>query len=345
VPVDPDVRAVLDVLNGSAGAAALSDGTAVEARERYRALAMARRGPDYVPIAVAGVEDSSVPRDGGGAIPVRIYRPLEDRGRVVTYLHGGGWVLGDLDTHDPLCRFVANGLGATVVSVQYRLSPEHPFPAPLDDAVTAARWVGATFGDRAHVVAGDSAGAGLTAGVALRVRELGGPSAGGSAAGGPSAGGSAAGGPRAGGSAACGPSAGGPGIAALLMFYPPTDPALSMPSIQTNGTGYFPTGPDMAWFIDQYLPNHADRRDPTVDLLHADLHGLPPAVVATAEFDPLRDEGDAFAARLASAGVTVRHLAEPSLIHGYAAFASVVPAARAATDRALAAVDSLLGGV
>jgi acetyl esterase len=306
VPLDPQFRAVLDQL-ASAGALPLVRGTAQETRSHYRSLAMARRGPGDAPEPVAAVEDRAV--DGpAGPLPVRLYAPLEDRGRVVTYLHGGGWVLGDLDTHDPVCRRVANSVGATVVAVGYRLAPEHPYPAALDDTMAALGWTADTFPDRPQVVAGDSAGAGLAAAAALRARD-----------------------------------AGGPPLAAQLLVYPCIDPNLGMPSVQENAEGYFLTRAAMEWFYGHYVPGPALRKEQPVDLLHApDLAGLPPAVVATAEFDPLRDEGDAYAERLRSAGVPVRHLPGPGLIHGYFAFLGVVDEADRRSREVLEALDRLL---
>ncbi|GAA0930785.1 alpha/beta hydrolase [Pseudonocardia zijingensis] len=304
MPLDPQFRTVLDQLT-AAGAIPLVRGTAQETRSHYRSLAMARRGEGYAPEPVKHVADDRV--DGpAGPVPVRVYTPEDERGRVVTYLHGGGWVVGDLDTHDPVCRRVANALGATVVAVDYRLAPEHPHPAALEDVTAALAWTADRFPGRSHVVAGDSAGASLAAGAALRARD-----------------------------------GRGPALAAQLLLYPATDPRMELPSIRDNGEGYFLTRADMAWFFDQYLPD--GRADTTVDLLHADLSGLPPAVVATAEFDPLRDEGDAYAERLRAAGVPVRHVPGPGLIHGYFAFLGVVDAAEETGAAALAAVDELLG--
>jgi acetyl esterase len=303
--LDQQFRDVIDLLT-SAGALPLVRGTAEETRNHYRSLAMARRGDGYAPEPVAEVTDRTV--DGpAGPVPVRIYTPLDDRGRVVTYLHGGGWVVGDLDTHDPVCRRVANALGAVVVSVDYRLAPEHPHPAPLDDTMAALEWVASSFSGRPHVVAGDSAGAGIAAGAALRARD-----------------------------------GAGPPLAAQLLVYPATDPAMELPSTRDNGDGYFLTRADMEWFYDQYLPEPGTRAAPEIDLAHADLTGLPPAVVATAEFDPLRDEGDAYAERLRAAGVTVRHLPGPGLIHGYFAFLGVVDAADVRSREVLGALDDLL---
>jgi acetyl esterase len=307
MPLDPQFRTVLDQL-AAGGALPLVRGTIQETRTHYRSLVMARRGAGYTPESVREVADQQADGPAGSMpVPVRVYAPVEDRGRVVTYLHGGGWVLGDLDSHDPVCRRVANAVGATVVSVGYRLAPEHPHPAPLDDAMAALAWTANRYPGRPHVVAGDSAGAGLAAGAALRAR-----------------------------------AEGGPVIAAQLLVYPATDPSMGMPSIRENGEGYFLTRADMDWFYDQYLP--AGRTDPVVDLLRApDLAGLPPAVVATAEFDPLRDEGDTYADRLRAAGVPVRHVPGPGLIHGYFAFLGVVAGADERSRDVLAALDELLG--
>ncbi|NMH97713.1 alpha/beta hydrolase [Pseudonocardia acidicola] len=302
--LDSQFRDLLDTL-AVAGALPLIRGTVEETRAHYRALALARRGEGFVPEPVAAVEDRTVPGPAG-PIPVRIYHPMHGRGAAVTYLHGGGWVIGDLDTHDPVCRRVANAVGAVVVSVDYRLAPEHPHPAPLDDAMAALAWTADVFGDRILGVAGDSAGASLAAGVALRAREE------------------------------------GPALAGQLLLYPATDPSMALPSITENGEGYFLTRADMQWFYAQYAPDGA-ATDPALDLLHADVTGVAPAVVATAEFDPLRDDGDAYAERLRAAAVPVVHLPGPGLIHGYVAFLGAVEAADARSADALAAFAGLLG--
>ncbi|MBN9098485.1 MAG: alpha/beta hydrolase [Pseudonocardia sp.] len=300
--LDPQFRTVLDTLTAAA-AVPLVRGTAAENRGHYRQLSLSRRGPGFVPEPVAEVRDTTV--DGpGGPIPVRVYAPEHDRGRAVTYLHGGGWVLGDLDTHDPVCRRVANAVGAVVVAVDYRLAPEHPHPAPLDDATAALRWTASQFPGRTLGVAGDSAGASLAAGVALRARD------------------------------------GGLPLAAQLLWYPPTDPTMGLASVTANGEGYFLTAKDMTWFYAQYVPGGT--ADPQVALVDADVAGVAPAVVATAEFDPLRDEGDAYADRLRAAGVEVRHVPGPGLIHGYAAFLGAVDAADVRAAEVLAAFDALL---
>ena len=307
MPLDPQFAALIAQL-AEAGALPLVRGDAETTRRHYRSLAMARRGADYTPLPVAEVADDRVPGPGG-PIPVRVYTPEQARDRVVTYLHGGGWVIGDLDTHDPVCRRVATELRATVASVDYRLAPEHPHPAPLEDTMAALAWTVTRYPDHAHVVAGDSAGASLAAGAALAARDR-----------------------------------DDLRLDAQLLIYPATDPACRSASHTTNGQGYFLTAEDMEWFYRQYLPDEGARRDPSVALADApDLTGLPPAVLATAEFDPLRDEGQAYARRLAEAGVPVRHIPGPGLIHGYFAFLGVVDQADRVSGSVLAAVDELLG--
>ncbi len=308
--LDPQFRTVLDRM-AVMDVLPLTAGTADDARRSYRSLAMARRSGDYRPQPVAGVTDNRV--DGPlGPVPVRVYRPEgPDDQPVVTYLHGGGWVVGDIETHDPVCRRLANEVGAIVVSVDYRLAPEHPHPAPLDDVMAALRWTAATFGGRPHGVAGDSAGASLAAGAALRA---------------------VTGSDRL-------------DLAAQLLAYPAVDPAMGFPSVQANGEGYFLTSSDMAWFWHQYAPTPEVAADLEVSLLHIPVPaGLAPAIIATAEYDPLHDEGVAYAAHLADAGVRVEHIEGVGLIHGFLAFLGVVDAADRCGSRAMAAFASLLRG-
>ena len=300
MPLDPQFRTVLDTFE-SKGLLPLVRGDAAQTRAHYRTLALSRRGPQYVPEPVASATDQHSP----GGVLVRVYEPLDPRSGTLIYLHGGGWVVGDVETHDPLCRRVANGTGARVVSVDYRLAPEHPFPAALDDAEEVLHWLWSEDPGRPLGVAGDSAGASLTAGVALRARDKQIP------------------------------------LAAQLMFYPATDPAMTSPSFAENGAGYFLTGHDMAWFYQQYLPGGPGRA-PEADVAHADVVGVAPAIVATAEFDPLRDEGIAYAARLADAGVPTQHVPGPGLVHGFAGFLGVVDAAEAAVVGILDRLSQLL---
>jgi acetyl esterase len=304
MPLDPQFRAILDTLE-TKGLLPLVQEDAVASRAHYRRLALSRRGPQYVPEPVASVADGRSP----GGVPVRVYEPLNPRNRTLIYLHGGGWVLGDVDTHDPLSRRVANATGARVVSVDYRLAPEHPFPAALDDAQEVLHWLQATEPDRPLGVVGDSAGASLSAGLAIRARDKQIP------------------------------------LAAQLLLYPAIDPAMASPSIAENGEGYYLTGPDMAWFYRQYLPSDpasTSASAPEANLAHADVTGVAPAIVATAEFDPLRDEGRAYAEHLTSAGVPTTYVPGPGLIHGFAGFVGVVDAADATLAKILAHLSQML---
>lgn len=296
---------MLDNLDAAGKLIPASHGTAQQARDRFKANSVARRGTGYVPEAVGGTSDHVVDSPTG-PIQIRVYTPIQDRGRVVTYAHGGGWVFGDVDTHDPVARRIANGLGAQVVSVDYRRAPESPFPAGLVDVSAALAWAADTYPDRIRIVAGDSAGGQLAIGAAMRVRPY------------------------------------GPRVAAALLLYPFVDPTMSYPSINENGEGYFLTAADLRWFYDQLLPEPSMWQAPEVDLLRADLTGFPPSVVATAEFDPLRDEGVAFLERLRSCGVTAEHVPGQTLIHGFASFAKALPAAGNSLQDAFDAVDRIL---
>ncbi|MER7226615.1 alpha/beta hydrolase [Streptomyces rubradiris] len=246
--------------------------------------------------------------DGGdGTFRVRTYQPPADRGRLVTYLHGGGWVTGSVDTHDPVCRRIACELGAVVVSVDYRRPPEHPHPGPLRDGIAASEWADRAFPGRPHVIAGDSAGGALAMGIAMHHRDH-----------------------------------GGIGFAGQLMVYPPADPELRSESARKYGTGYLEEVDDLRWYYDQYVPDPAHRSDPAIDLLSADHRGLPPTVIGTAEFDPLHDEGVELALRLAAQGVEVHHVPAPGLVHGYLLMADIIPAATEAVRNVLAAVEQML---
>ncbi|WP_200938948.1 alpha/beta hydrolase fold domain-containing protein [Modestobacter sp. Leaf380] len=315
MPLDPHFPPFLARLT-EAGWTPLVTGDAVADRDRYRRLSLVRRGEGYRPEPVADVEDRTI-EGPAGDLAVRVYRSGLGRvqgGRtpgaarpVVVWLHGGGWAVGDLDTHDPVCRAVANRLGATVVAVDYRLAPEHPHPAPLEDAMAALRWAARRWPTAPLVVAGDSAGAALAAGCAIRARDE-----------------------------------DGPVLAAQLLAYPCLDPSQSMPSVAENGTDLFLEASDMATFYDWYVPGDL-ARDPLVAPLGSDLTGLPPAVVATAEFDPLRDEGDTYAVELAAAGVPVVHLPGPGLVHGYFGLTEVAPSAAVRRAEVLDVLADLLG--
>ncbi|WP_424890501.1 alpha/beta hydrolase [Streptomyces sp. XH2] len=274
-------------------------------RDRYAAQAARVRGKAG---RDADIETKDQLIDGGdGEFGVRTYLPPTDRGRLVTYLHGGGWMVGDVDTHDPVCRRIAAALGAVVVSVDYRRAPEHPHPGPLRDGIAASEWADRTFPGRHHVIAGDSAGGALAVGISMHHRDH-----------------------------------GGLGFAAQLLVYPPADPELRSESAREYGTGYLSEVDDLRWYYDQYVPDPAHRTAPEINLLGADLRGLPPTVIGTAEFDPLHDDGVKLAVRLAADGVVVHHVPAPGLVHGYLLMADIVPAAAEATENVLAALEEML---
>jgi acetyl esterase len=274
--------------------------TPSQARARIRAGAAAAAGPKQ---AQPAVEDLAIPGPAG-TIQARFYEPpgagLENRPLIV-YFHGGGWTIGDLDTCDSVCRFLALEVPATVLSVDYRLAPEHPFPAAIEDALAAFHWAAAGSArlgvDPSRIaVAGDSAGGNLAAAVSLLAR-----------------------------------NGDGPGPAMQALIYPVTDAVGGQRSRDEFAKGFLLTKADMDWFERHYLPPGTDHADPRVSMLRADdLSGLPPAYVATAGFDPLRDEGEAYAARMQEAGIRVALRRHPGLIHGFANMTEVSPSARAA---------------
>jgi acetyl esterase len=304
VPLNPQVKVLLDGM-AQAGGPALSEMSPPDAREMFRALSALG-----VPEEVARVDDRLVPTPDGD-VPVRVYTPSEAVGGdapLFLWFHGGGWVIGDLETADATCRALANRSGAVVISVDYRLAPEHPAPAAADDCLAAVMWAVENFellgANPARLgVGGDSAGGNLAAVVCQRVRDEFGPE-----------------------------------IDFQLLVYPVTDCTLSHPSIDENAEGYFLTKDAMQWFVGHYVGD-GDVKDPGVSPLHAaSLAGLPPALVITAEFDPLRDEGEAYAAALADAGVPVEAIRYEGQIHGFVGMAAMIDDGAAAVDRAGAAL-------
>ena len=306
--IDPVMAAVLDAFP-----VLFDDLTAIPAHEVRAAFESREPAPGE---DVASVEDLEVPGPAGN-VPVRVYRPdgTTEPAPVVVYFHGGGWVLGSIATHDGSCRALANRTGAVVASVGYRLAPEHPYPAALDDCFAVTCWVAAHADDLGVdpgrlAVAGDSAGGNLAAAVCLAARDRGGPT-----------------------------------IAFQTLVYPVTDLEPDRwPSMAANADGPLLTRAAMDWFIGHYAGDPPPLDDAlAAPIRAADLSGLPPAHVSTAGHDPLQDEGAAYAEALAAAGVPVAHDDFPTLIHGFVGFADVVPAAGEARDAIAAALREGLG--
>jgi acetyl esterase len=250
-----------------------------------------------------------------GGRPARLYRPSPEPLPLIVYVHGGGWTIGSLDSHDRLCRLLAAGTGAAVVALDYRLAPEHPWPAAVDDVVAALRALdrppralGLLSG--AVVLAGDSAGATLATLACLRLRDE--------------------------------HPASLPALQVLL--YANTDLTGSSASMREKGSGWVLEAEAVRFFNAQWVPDRSRWPDPAVSPLHArELGGLPPALVITAEHDPLRDEGEQYAERLEAAGVPVRARREPGLVHGFVTLDHISPACAAALDRVIEDVRGLLG--
>ena len=310
MPLDPHLAGVLKMM-ADAGKKPTYEGTPAEGRTGYLALTIGTRTPEQL-VPVASVQDTSV--DGAaGPRKARIYRP-EGTGPfpTVAFFHGGGWVIGDLDTHDNMCRDICRGAQAVVVAVDYRLAPEHPFPAGIEDAVAAAKWVVAHArelgGNDTVGVAGDSAGGNFSAVVAQQLRDAGIP------------------------------------LAAQFLIYPAVDHATATyPSITQNAKGYFLETETMVWFYQHYVGGFDNAMDVRLaPLQNANLAGLPPAVVVTAEFDPLRDGGEAYANALRSAGGQADYIAGPGMIHGFFDMGRWSPGAQAIMQQSIGRFGALL---
>jgi acetyl esterase len=305
----PQCKAFLDIL-ASAGGPPLHELPIAEARK----ISLADFGGPQEPMA--RVDDRMVPGPAH-PIPVRVYRPaLADNLPVLMYFHGGGFVICNIDTHDRECRRLAKASGCVVISVDYRLAPEHPFPAAAEDAYAATCYVaehGAEFNVDANrmAVAGDSAGGNLATVVALMSRDR-----------------------------------GGPALRYQVLIYPATDwTDESSPSLQEYGTDHFLTLDAMHWFADQYLPRADDRRSPYASPIFADLPGLPPAMVITGECDPVRDQGEAYARKLQAAGVAVAAKRYDGMIHPFVNLSGIIDAGGVALNEAGAAVRAALSTV
>ena len=299
MPIDTSIAEILDLLP--------SLDPDVSVTEMRALLSDAPPGGDQR----VGATDRTIPGPAGD-IPVRLYLPPGARTprSLVVFFHGGGWVIGSLDSHDALCRDLAAGTGSAFLSVDYRLAPEHPFPAAVDDSWAALRWahdhateLGAD--PERLAVAGDSAGGNLAAVMALMARDHQLP------------------------------------LRLQLLTYPATDFSYRRPSVKENGgKGYLLTEAGMDWFEGHYAPERTDWR--ASPMLAPDHRHLAPAMVQTCEHDPLRDEGNDYAETLRSAGVPVISRCYPGLIHGSLSFASNLPAARIMLDDACQAIREAL---
>jgi acetyl esterase len=302
----PQCRTFLDQLTAMGGKP-LHELTPDEARARM--LPPELGGEEQ---RVHAIADRKIPGDGG-LLAVRVYRPSAAPSLPgLVYFHGGGFVLGGLDMNDRPCLALANASGCVVVSVDYRLAPEHQFPAAADDAYAATAFVAAnaaSFGvDPTRLaVGGDSAGGNLATVVAIRARD-----------------------------------AGGPPLAFQLLVYPLVDFTDDSPSMREYADGHFLTAAGLEWFAQHYLPAAVDRRQPWVSPLHAKLAGLPPAFIQTAECDPLRDQGEAFARRLQEAGVRTELKRYEGMFHPFFSLPGAIDGGRTAIADAAAALRTAL---
>ncbi len=308
--IDPHVQKVLDDL-AQLDSPELEQVSPPEARELFNAGAVLFSGPGHPDVTTA---DTTVPGPAA-PIPVRVYTPPGGSGPrpLVVYFHGGGWVIGDLATHDAVCRDLAADADAVVVSVDYRLAPEHPVPAAVDDCFAALEWAhehAAEIGGDASrlAVAGDSAGGNLAAVVAMLAQHR-----------------------------------DGPRLRFQLLVYPGVGVSEDQDSVRDNAEGYLLTRRDIEWFTAHYAGGADVLDDPRFDPITGDLAGVAPAHIMTAEFDPLRDGGAAYAARLEEFGVSVTLQCYEGMVHGCFGMQAVVPASREMIrDAAQALRDALV---
>ena len=306
--LDPNVRLLLAAIEAQ-GNPPLESLSPTEARKLAADSLQPVRG---VMEPLRSIENHRIPGPEG-LIPIRVYTPDAPSPRpAMVYFHGGGWVLCDLDTHDVICSAIARRAGATVISVDYRLAPEHKFPAAVVDSYAGLVWVAANADglgiDRNRIsVGGDSAGGNLAAVVALKSRDE-----------------------------------SGPAIALEALVYPVTDlSSFASPSYREFAEGYQLTKAEMEWFRDLYLSTAADARHPHASpLLASDLRGLPPALIITAECDPLRDEGEAYAKRLEAAGVPVTCTRYAGMIHPFFSMSGAIPQALDAFQQIAEAIQA-----
>ena len=306
--LDTHAKKILDAM-AMTGAGSVSDLTPQQMRDAFSRLA---KWVDVKDEPVGLVQDGTLPGPGG-ELRFRIYRPRHaGRWPALVYFHGGGCVFGSIETHDGICRLLAGGSDCAVISIDFRRAPEHPFPAAVDDAYAATTWVvehAAELGlDPWRIaVGGDSAGGGLAAVVCQMAKR------------------------------------GGPHLALQELFCPVMDMSSETPSRRTLASGYFLDQATIDWMLRHYCPPAMDLTDPRLSpALATDLTDLPPAQIHTAEFDPLRDEGEAYAKALRRAGVAVRYTCHEGMIHHFYGMAGAIPYARVAMKAAGSAIRSAL---
>jgi len=306
MPLDPQAQVLLEQMKAQ-GMPPFEQMTVAQARE----VSLAFKDLEGAPEPVAKVEDHLLPSPRGElATGVRVYTPAGAPPLpLLVHFHGSGWTIANVDVSDAPCRALANAVGAVVVSVEYRLGPEHKFPAPLEDCYAATSWAAAHAAELGGdpdrlVVIGDSAGGNLAAAVALVARDRGGPK-----------------------------------IAQQVLLYPATDHSFDTPSYRDNAEGYMLTREGMRWFWRNYLNNEEEGRNPYASPLRAaDLAGLPPALIVTSEYDPLRDEGEAYGELLRAAGVPVKVSRYDGMIHGFFWMGGVLDRTRHLVDEIAAEV-------
>jgi acetyl esterase/lipase len=312
MPLDRYAKRFLDMAaaSGTSNVRALTPG-AMRSAFHELALVVGRRD-----VPIGAVEDRALPLPCA-PLPIRIYTPVgasTEHLPGLVYFHGGGWVFGSLDTHDALCRVLANTSGARVLAVEYPLAPEHKFPAAVEHSYAATMWVAENADalriDRARLaIGGDSAGGGLAVTVCQRARD-----------------------------------AGGLDLALQVLFCPVMDMSVATASRRAFASGYFLDQCMMEWSLRHYNVGEIDLADPRVSPLRAsEFAGLPPAHIHTAEFDPVRDEGQAYADRLERAGIAVRYTCHAGMIHHFYGMGGIIPYARTAIDAAGAAIRAALG--
>ena len=306
--LDPQVRATLEEL-ARLGLPPINTIPPTQARQQYRDTRALLRPPAPALAQVINVHTGA----DAGSVPLRVYRPAEGILPALVFFHGGGYVVGDLDTHDVVCRQLAAQSGVAVIAIDYRLAPEHPFPTAIDDAWAATKWIAAHATDlrvdaSRLAVGGDSAGGCLAAVVALMARD-----------------------------------AGGPTLRHQVLIYPVTDLSVDEPS-PNDGVGYGLTRDLMRWYAAQYAPAREHRLDwRTSPLLAPSVDRVPPALVITAAVDPLRDEGEAYARRLEAAGVAVDYLCLGGMIHGFLTMGGRIDTANRTVSIVAATLAQALG--